>query len=466
MRAMVGSWWVAVFLAAAPAGAGAEAKASKNGMWTEARRSGNPPGAPNFGKVARGAMRAVVAISVTEKVDAGTGGSGSEDAPKGIGAGFIIRDDGYILTSSHVVEGADQIDISVLNAQNEPESFPARIIGQDPQTDFALLKIDAPRKLPVLRLGSARSVDIADWVIVIGNPFGLAHSVTVGVVSFKGRNDVTPTGRTGYFDYLQTDASINPGNSGGPVLDLNGDVVAIANAVNVAGQGIGFAIPIDIAKEVVPQLARFGRVRRGWLGISVQDLTGNLAETFGPHGVVISDVVPGSPAEKSGLKVGDVITGMNESPMRRAQLLRWKVATAGVGSTVKLELHRGKKRRALSVLLQEAPESVLASEALQTSEEKEPAMLDFGAAVSEVDSQASERAGLAAPFGALIRSVRPGSVVERAGLHSGDVVLKINTAEVVSHDEFVRSMTEVPGGSVVRLFVRRAGRTLFLAFKK
>jgi serine protease Do len=201
-------------------------------------------------------------------------------------------------------------------------------------------------------------VDIGDWIVVIGNPFGLTHSVTVGVVSFKGRTDVTPNGRDGDFDYMQMDASINPGNSGGPVLDLHGDVVAIANAVNVSGQGIGFAVPVDIAKTVLPQLKAYGKVRRGWLGISVQDFSPEVAEVYGlkpSRGVVVSDVAAGSPGARAGLREGDVIERLDNVSVDRAHKLRWQVAARGVGRSVVLSVRRNHHPMKVHVTLAELP---------------------------------------------------------------------------------------------------------------
>ncbi len=239
------------------------------------------------------------------------------------------------------------------------EEFPARLVGQDERTDCALLKIDAGRRLPALKLSSASQVQVADWIVVIGNPFGLEHSVTVGVVSYKGRTDVTPNGREGDYDYLQMDASINPGNSGGPVLDLHGDVVAIANAVNVAGQGIGFAVPIDIAKAVLPHLKAYGHVRRGWMGIDVQDYSPSVAARLGlshpARGVVVTQVTEDSPGERAGLRTGDVIVSMDAERVVRAHKLRWQVAARGVGHTVVLQVRRGQRPLRMRVRLQQPP---------------------------------------------------------------------------------------------------------------
>lgn len=312
-------------------------------------------------RVARRAMGAVVSITTVQPQAAdavGGGESPGEEPQKGLGAGFIIHPDGYLLTSHHVVDGAAEIQVTLLAPGGGPEQVVAQVIGTDPQTDFALLKIDVPRKLPVLKLGSARHVDVADWVVVIGNPFGLGHSVTVGVVSYKGRTEVTPVGRNGYFDYLQTDASINPGNSGGPILDLDGHVVAIANAVNVTGQGIGFGIPIDLAKAVLPQLREHGTVRRGWMGITVQDLTPEVADSLdvaARRGVVVSEVVDGGPAARAGLQVGDVICRLGKARVEKAHALRWKVASSGAGQWVSLQVRRGQKPLSVRVRLEAVP---------------------------------------------------------------------------------------------------------------
>ncbi|WP_338867976.1 S1C family serine protease [Myxococcus stipitatus] len=325
-------------------------------LWLEAQNRSLENQRATLSQVAREAMPSVVSITTRQPSD---DASASGDEPqKGIGSGFIIHPSGYILTSAHVVEGATEVVVSVMHPRGYPEEYVAEVVGEDSRTDCALLKINAPRRLPVLKLASSAHVRSADWIVVIGNPFGLSQSVTVGVVSYMGRTDVTPNGRDGDFDYMQMDASINPGNSGGPVLDLHGDVVAVANAVNVAGQGIGFAIPIDIAKTVIPQLRAHGRVRRGWLGISVQDFSPEVAEAFnlrhGP-GVVVTEVVEGGPGERSGLLSGDVIVGLDARRVQRAHTLRWQVAARGVGRNVKLRIHRLGKPMILKVRLEEMP---------------------------------------------------------------------------------------------------------------
>lgn len=352
--------WVAgvALLLVSTAGEAGRTQVEKR-MWVDAKQRKVRTQQSEISKVAQRSRGAVVAITTrTEPSVEAAAATGDAEPQKGLGSGFLIHPDGYILTSSHVIEGADEITISLLTPSGVPEEYTAEVVGLDAQTDCALLKIDAGRKLPILKLGSAKEVQIADWVVVIGNPFGLAHSVTVGVVSYKGRTDVVPSGRSGYFDYLQTDASINPGNSGGPVLDLNGDVIAIANAVNVSGQGIAFAIPIDMAKQVLPDLWTLGRVRRGWMGVSVQDLTPDIAGTVGMRsyaGVFVSEVMEDSPASRAGLRVGDVITGVDRSSVRKSHTLRWKVATSDAGEVVALQVRRRGRPLSVKVKLEDMP---------------------------------------------------------------------------------------------------------------
>jgi serine protease Do len=289
-------------------------------------------------QVARAAIPAVVSITTQERADA------AGEPQKGIGSGFIISSDGYVLTAAHVVDDAESFTVTLLDPRGWPEEVQATLVGSDAQTDCALLKLETTRKLPFLTLGSAKDVEVADWVVVIGSPYGLDRSVSVGVVSAKGRTDIIPGSRTSFVDFIQTDAAINPGNSGGPVLGLDGRVIGIANAVNTTGQGIGFAVPVDVARAVVDDLRLHGHVRRGWLGLSVVDLTPDVARNFGRpsySGVMVSDVVAGSPAQRAGLRAGDIILEVDRTPVQRAQALRWKVAQTGPGSLLRVRVARG-----------------------------------------------------------------------------------------------------------------------------
>ncbi len=457
--------WAATLIAALVTASAAEAgKAAEKRYWTEARHDQVRTERSQIAQVARASMIAVVSITTVQPPDSS---SDRTEDQTGLGTGFIIHEDGYILTAAHVVDGATEIRIGLLNDDGYTEEHDAEVLGVDKATDCALLRTHVGRKLPVLPLGTAADVDIADWVVVIGNPFGLGHSVSVGVISFKGRTDVTPTGLEGSFDYIQTDAAINPGNSGGPVVDINGNVVAIANAVNVSGQGIGFAIPIDIAKAVVPQLIQHGRVRRGWAGISIQDLTPEIAARFKTrraYGVLISDVIDGSPAQKAGLKRGDVILSVDDVRTLHAGALRWRVSSKGVGRKVKLEVERDGKPVSLELTLGEKPKMTMDPIPL-TTDDVEPTRLTIGAAVDDVDPDVAREAGLAEPVGALVEEVSPGTVGEEAGLMQGDVVLKVNRLEVGSRDALVKALEDIPTGEWVRLYVRRGMETRALTFR-
>lgn len=377
---------VAVACALMATGSARAASDGAGRVWLEARGREVHQQRSTLSQVARAAMPAVVSIT-TKQVST----ENPAEAQTGIGSGFIIHPDGYILTSTHVIEGASEVTIKLSSPRGYPEEFPARIVGQDERTDCALLKIEAGHRLPALKLSSASHVEVADWIVVIGNPFGLEHSVTVGVVSYKGRTDVTPNGREGDYDYVQMDASINPGNSGGPVLDLQGDVVAIANAVNVAGQGIGFAVPIDIAKAVLPHLQAYGHVRRGWMGIDVKDYSPEVAEEYGlapsARGIVVSEVRQDSPGARAGLRKGDVIVGMGTRRVDRAHSLRWQVAVRGVGKTVVLQVRRGQQPLKLRVKLEEPPaqDPVEPAVAAVGSPPRKPASSRLGRALTGPD---------------------------------------------------------------------------------
>ncbi len=263
---------------------------------------------------------------------------------KGLGTGFLVEEDGLIVTNNHVVEGADAVDVQLADER----VFPAKLVGSDPVTDLALVRIEG-KGFPVLPLGDSAAVEVGDWVVAIGNPFGLSHTVSVGIVSAKGRTrEEVPIDQGGYYDFLQTDASINPGNSGGPLLDLSGRVVGVNTAIRGDAQGIGFAIPIDMVKQLLPTLRREGRVRRSALGVTVRDLREvppadrevlKLPEAVA-RGVVVWETAPGGPASTAGLAAGDVIVSFDGQPVARATELQWLASTAGVGKVATLRVIR------------------------------------------------------------------------------------------------------------------------------
>jgi serine protease Do len=275
------------------------------------------------------------------------------DGPKrGLATGFVIDPSGLILTNAHVVENAGRVEVEI---GEDDERFPARVVGRDEASDVALLQVDAGRPLTALPLGDSDGLRVAEWLMVVGNPFGLSHTVTLGIVSHTGRADVAPAGREGFYDFIQTDASINPGNSGGPVVNLKGEVIGIATAVNATGQGIGFAVPINMAKEILGQLRDHGQVVRSWMGVSVRELRGGPAPS-GKRQVIVTELAPGGPAASGGLKVGDVITGFDGRRVASAARLRWYVATAGVGRNVALDVRRGEAAQSVKVQLRELPQ--------------------------------------------------------------------------------------------------------------
>jgi serine protease Do len=314
-------------------------------------------GLPDLSGLAATALPAVVGVVTTQQPPDGVSDAQLKDLferlndgpRKGIGSGFVIHRDGWVVTNAHVVEGAQVVEVDF--GADEPP-LRARVIGADAESDVALLKVEAAHALPVVPLGDSDKVTVAEWVLVIGSPFGLDHSVTLGIVSHTGRTDISPVGRPGTYDFIQTDASINPGNSGGPVLNLRGEVIAIATAVNATGQGIGFAVPINMAKEILGQLRDKGRVDRSWLGIAVR--SPEAGERGG--GVIVTEVAAGGPAAGAGLAPGDVITGFGGREVRSPARLRWYASTAGVGRAVEVKVRRGDgPERAIRVSLAAPP---------------------------------------------------------------------------------------------------------------
>jgi serine protease Do len=328
-------------------------------IFTESRSAAAPStvsALPDLSQLAEAAVPAVVGVITTAAVPPGARDESLRelfdklhDGPRrGIGSGFVVHRDGWVVTNAHVVEGAAKVEVDL----GAGRRLPAKVIGADSESDVALLKVDPDRPLPSVPLGDSDRVLIAEWVLVIGSPFGLDHSVTLGIVSHTGRADISPVGRPGTYDFIQTDASINPGNSGGPMLNLRGEVIGIATAVNATGQGIGFAIPINMAKEIIGHLRQSGRVVRSWLGVAVREPSPPDA----PAGVVVTEVAEGGPAATAGLKVGDVITGFEGHSIRTPARLRWYVSTAGVGRSVEVRLRRGAgPEQAVRVSLAEVP---------------------------------------------------------------------------------------------------------------
>jgi serine protease Do len=364
----------------------------------------------------------------------------------GIGTGFIIDKNGYIITNNHVVEDADKIKVKL----KDEREFDAKVIGRDPQTDLALIKIDAKGDLPVANLGRSADLKVGEWVVAVGSPFGLEQTVTAGIVSAKGR----VIGSGPYDDFIQTDASINPGNSGGPLVNLNGEVVGINTAIIAHGQGIGFAIPIDMATKIVAQLKDNGEVTRGWLGVNIQDLKGDLAEYYGAknsEGVLVTDVVPGNPADKAGIKAKDVITAVNGEKVKTSRELTAKAATLPVGETTKITVLREGKEKTFDVKVAKRPQTVADAGKPQVEKEGE-----FGLQVTDLTPEMAQRLNVKREGGVVVVGVRPDSKAYKAGVQQGDLILEVNRQSVTSTGELKQLLAKFKGGDAISLLVQRA----------
>ncbi len=369
---------------------------------------------------------------------------------RSLGTGFVISADGYILTNAHVVNGADEIKVKL----SDGRVFAGTVRGVDTKLDLALIKIDAGQKLPVASLGDSDKLRIGEWVMAIGNPFGLEQTVTVGIVSAKGR----VIGAGPYDDFIQTDASINPGNSGGPLFNVQGEVVGINTAIVAGGQGIGFAIPVNMAKQIIPQLRDAGKVTRGWLGVMVQPLSEELAKSFGldrVRGALVSEVVKGSPAERGGIRRGDVILSFDGQLIDERNDLPKIVAVTPVGKTVKTLVFRDGKERELKVEV-----GKLAEEGDRQTAPGE-AGGKLGLVVNELTPELARRHGFAPESrGVLIATIDPGSSAANANLRPGDLIVEVDGREVASVEAFEAATGRAAKGSVLRLLVQRRD-TLF-----
>ena len=368
------------------------------------------------------------------------------EEPRASGSGVIVDRSGYILTNNHVIENAQDITVRL----SDSRKLPATLVGRDPKTDLAVLKVDAAGPLPTAELGDSERLRVGQWVIAIGNPFGLDRTVTVGIVSATAR---TRVGVTTYENFIQTDASINPGNSGGPLLNLDGRVVGINTAIVASGQGIGFSIPINEAKTVMAQLIAKGRVVRGWLGIAIQDVNDELAASFGVRerqGVLVADVIKGGPAEAAGLKPGDVIVELNGAKIREVPELQRRVANVTPGQSVAVAVVRDGAPQRLRVLVGEMPtdEPLVATA---------PGPEGFGLQVEPLAPDSAERLNLPFSDGLLVLDVASGGPADRAGLKRGDVIREVDRQPVHDAPALQRALSAVPAGRSVLVWVHRSG---------
>ncbi len=363
------------------------------------------------------------------------------------GSGVIVDPAGYILTNNHVIENAQDITVRL----SDSRKFTATLVGRDPKTDLAVLKVDAPVPLPAAEMGDSDRLRVGQWMIAIGNPFGLDRTVTVGIVSATAR---TRVGVTTYENFIQTDASINPGNSGGPLLNLDGRVIGVNTAIVAAGQGIGFSIPINEARLVMNQLIKTGKVVRGWLGVAIQDVTDELATSFGVRereGVLVADVIKGGPAEKAGVRPGDVVVEFNGSKIREVPDLQRRVASVTPGETVKLTVVRDKQPVAVSVAIGEMPSEEAAVAAVERETE------GLGMQVDTLTADAADRLGLPFSQGLIVTDVASGGPADRAGLRRGDVIIEVERRTVTDLAALRRALAAAPAGKEVLLYVHRPG---------
>jgi Do/DeqQ family serine protease len=369
-----------------------------------------------------------------------------EDA-RASGSGVLVDPKGYILTNNHVIENAREITVRL----SDSRKLPAKLVGRDPKTDLAVLKVEAPAPLPVAELADSDRLRVGQWAIAIGNPFGLDRTVTVGIISATARNRV---GVTTYENFIQTDASINPGNSGGPLLNLDGKVIGINTAIVASGQGIGFSIPINEAKAVMGQLIARGRVVRGWLGIVIQDVTDELATTFGVRerqGVLVADVMKGGPADGGGVRAGDVVVEFGGVRIREVPDLQRRVANIAPGQAVKLTVVRDSKPVPLTVTVGEMPAEDATPVAV------EPRLDGFGMRTEPLSADLAERLRVSYSRGVVVVDVTAGGSADAAGLRRGDIILEAARQPVSDPAELRRALAALAPGDSALLYVHRPG---------
>ena len=435
---------------------------------------GNRP--PSFAAIAKKTMPVVVNISTLSQRPPRSGSNDpiedffnrffgetppKENSQRSLGSGILISKDGEILTNYHVVRNADTIKVKLAD-QNEYE---ARLIGKDDRTDLALIKIRrSGDNLPFAKLGSSSQLDVGDWVMAIGNPFGLEHTVTAGIVSAKGR----VIGAGPYDNFIQTDASINPGNSGGPLINAEGEVIGVNSAIfsqSGGNVGIGFAIPVDLAKKVADQLRKNGRVIRGWLGVRAQDVSASLASslslTRNPNdNVVVTEVAEIRPAAEAGIKTGDIIVEFNGKAVPKSHEFPGVIADIAPGQKVTLKYFRDKKEQSVGVRIGELTDE---SEANQPSEARDP---DLGLRVQRITPEAARRLGLSSAKGVLVVEVSPGSPADLVGIEPADVIREVNQRAVTNVKEFERATRQGRRGDRILLLVQRGDNAVFFAVKR
>jgi serine protease Do len=467
-----------VTIPAASARAGQQAPNQR--FWTELPAGGHiqkVQSLPDFIDLAAKLSPAVVNISTVESGESEASESGGEGSPfeqfghppsKSLGSGFIISKDGYVLTNEHVVENPAKITVTTQDGHN----YIAKVVGIDKKTDLALLKIKPDHELAVAPLGNSDGVKVGEWVMAIGNPFGFDHSVTAGIVSAKGRFIPGSIDQPGNLDqYIQTDASINPGNSGGPLIDLRGEVIGVNTAIFTltrGSMGIGFAIPINVAKDELSQLREHGKVTRGWLGVFIQQLTPDLSSSLGLRdvkGALVAQVIGNSPAAAAGVKRGDVIVSYEGQALTDSRQLPLMVARTPLGRRVMLKIIRDKKPIAVPVVITESHESELAEAATAIPKPALGTQSLFGLRVKDLSPGLARELGVDADSGVVIASVEPGSRADEAGLRARDVILEVNRAAVKNVDGYQKALKAGGKAKNVLLLVKRGDNTTYVVLK-
>src|SRR5215467_8320623 len=450
---------LALRMAAAPAWADATENAEPAGL---------PPNTSNGLRLLEEMQTVITELaeaakpSVVSLFPISLGGKGrdfaQERAPNapGSGAGVIITPDGHIITNNHVVGDATEIEVRL----SDKTKLIAQVVGKDPDTDLAVLKVTSNHPLPSARFGDSTTVRVGQWVLAVGNPFGLERTVTLGVVSGIGRENVN---LSRYENFIQTDASINPGNSGGPLFNLRGEIIGINTAIINFAQGIGFAIPSNMAKQVIQQLLTQGRVTRGWLGVGIQPLTPELAKKFGvteQEGVLVNEVFEKDPAAAAGIKPGDVITRIEGAVIDSPNRLSRIVAGLAPGATTKVEVVRNQQRMVLDVALSERRDQAIVASLPQSRSEAK-----LGLDVQDLTAALSEKFKLHENRGVLITKVDPGSLAHSEGLREGDLIKEVNRVEVGSVGEFTNAVSKVRKGDTLLLRVLRESRAFYVVLK-
>jgi len=371
-----------------------------------------------------------------------------------LGSGFIIDKDGYIITNNHVVDGADEIKVKLADGRE----YKAKVVGRDAKTDLALIKISSIFKdLPTLPLGDSEKMRVGDWVLAIGNPFGLEETVTQGIISATGR----VIGSGPYDNFLQTDAPINPGNSGGPLINLTGEVIGINSAIIKSGQGIGFSIPSNMAKKITSQLKEKGKVTRGWIGVSVQSVTPEIAQALGlkePRGALIGEVVPGGPADAAGIKRGDVIVSFDGNEIKKIGELPLIVAETAAGKTVNVKVIRDSKELPLTLKVAEMPSGKSPVEGLLSPEV-------FGLTVENITPQVMSELRLKDRSGVVVANVQPGSLADEAGMQAGDVIREANRMPVKDLNDYNAALSKSGRNKPVLFLVKRGAQTFYVTIQ-